>query len=47
MNRTVKPAPGAYAAPSVQTIEIYPEQCLASSCSLSDMESNEVYDEEF
>ena len=38
---------GAYCPPQVQLIEIYSEQCLASSCLLEDMQSNQVYDEEF
>lgn len=47
MNRTQKQSVEAYDAPSVQMIEIYPEQCIASSCALTDMEDNDVYDEEF
>lgn len=47
MNKTVNHALCEYDTPQVQLIEIYPEQCLASSSSLEDMESNEVYDEEF
>ena len=47
MNKTIKHALREYETPQVQFIEIYPEQCLASSCSLEDMKSNEVYDDEF
>lgn len=55
MNRKTKPVRGAYDAPSVQQIEIYPEQCFASSnlqhldsnLQLLDMGANNVYDEEF
>ena len=36
-----------YDTPRVQLVEICPEQCLASSCSLEDMKSNDVYNEEF
>ena len=47
MDKTINHALREYVTPQVQLIEICPEQCLASSCTLEDMESNGVYDEEF
>lgn len=47
MNKTTNHASVVYERPQVQLVEICLEQCIASSCSLGDMGSNEVYDEEF